>query len=82
MDLDAVVKSLEDMSNDNSVPKNIRKYTQQAADKLKDPNKDISVRINAAVSILDDLSNDPNLPVQTRTQIWHVASALETLSKK
>ncbi len=82
MDLDAVVKSLEDMSNDNSVPKNIRKYTQEAADKLKDPNKDLAVKINSAVSILDELSNDPNLPVQTRTQIWHVASALETLSKK
>lgn len=82
MDMDSVVKALEEMSNDNTVPKNIRKYTQEAAERLKDATKDVSVRINAAVSILDELSNDPNLPVPARTKIWHVASALETLSKR
>ena len=82
MELDSVVKMLEDLGDDNSVPKNIRRSTQEAADKLKDQTKEISVRINAAVSILDEVSNDPNLPIHARTKVWHIASALETLSKK
>ena len=81
MELDSVVQALEDLSEDNSVPKNIRKSTQEAAERLKDESRELSVRINAAVSILDELSNDPNLPIHARTQVWHVASALETLSK-
>ena len=82
MELGSLVKILEEISNDYSVPKNIRKFTQEAANKLKEEDKDLSVRINAAVSILDEVSNDPNLPIHARTQVWHVASALETLSKK
>jgi uncharacterized protein (UPF0147 family) len=82
MGLDSVVKILEDLGEDSSVPKNIRRSTQEAAQKLKDESKDVSVRINAAVSILDEVSNDPNLPVHARTQVWQIASELETLSKK
>jgi uncharacterized protein (UPF0147 family) len=82
MELNSVVEMLEDISNDGSVPRNIRSSTQEAAERLKDNSKDISVRINAAVSILDDVSNDPNLPVHARTKVWHIASTLETLSKK
>lgn len=82
MELDSAVEALDDLSNDNSIPKNIRKFTQEAADKLKDKSRDVSIRINAAVSILDEVSNDPNLPVHARTKLWHVASALETISKK
>lgn len=82
MELEAAIGILEQLSEDNSVPKNIRRATQMAAEKLKDQTKSISVRINAAVSLLDEVSNDPNLPVHARTQMWEVASSLETISKK
>ena len=78
MELDNVVQMLKDLSEDNSVPKNIRKSTAEAAERLMDDSKGLSVRINAVVSILDEISNDPNLPVHARTEMWKVASSLET----
>ena len=82
MELESAIKALEELSEDASVPRNIKRATQEAVDKLKETSKSVSVRINAAVSILDEISNDPNLPIHARTKMWHVASTLETLSKK
>lgn len=82
MELEAAIQKLEELNNDPSVPKNIKRATQEAADKLKDKSKAIGVRVNAATSILDEVSNDPNLPVHVRTEVWKIASALETVVKK
>ena len=82
MQLEATIKKLEELNSDPAVPKNIKRATQEAVDKLKDRSKGIAFRVNAAISILDEVSNDPNLPVHVRTEMWKIASALETAAKR
>ena len=78
MELEKVVENLEKLAGDYAVPSNVRKMLKEASDSLKDENEELSVRVNTAISLLDEASNDPNLARFTRTEIWSIASQLET----
>ena len=82
MDIEGMNKLLDEISEDRTVPRNIRSLVQEAKTDLNDEKKDMEVRINSAVSILDNVSNDPNIPIYTRTQIWNIVSILETMNKE
>jgi uncharacterized protein (UPF0147 family) len=82
MDIEGMNKLLDEISEDRTVPRNIRSLVQEAKTDLNDTQKDMEVRINSAVSILDNVSNDPNIPIYTRTQIWNIVSMLETMNKE
>ncbi len=82
MDIESMNKLLDEISEDRTVPRNIRSLVQEAKTDLNDAQKDMEVRINSAVSILDNVSNDPNIPIYTRTQIWNIVSMLETMNKE
>ncbi len=75
--LEDAISALESIAQDNSVPKNIRKHSQDILERLNNKEQSIQVRLNAAISVLDDMSNDPNIPVHTRTKLWQIASLLE-----
>jgi uncharacterized protein (UPF0147 family) len=77
-DIQAAIDSLSLISEDLTVPKNIRKAAGEAKARLERSEQAEKVRINAAISILDDVSNDPNIPYHTRTQVWQVAGLLES----
>lgn len=79
-ELDPIVGALEDIKEDNRVPKNIREGCEECMDILQDESEDFSVRVNSCVSILDEISNDPNIPMYTRTQVWNIVSMLEAIS--
>ncbi|MCJ7444077.1 MAG: UPF0147 family protein [Methanotrichaceae archaeon] len=64
---------------DDGVPRNIRRSAEKVRTILLDENIDDSIKAASAISILDEISNDPNIPLHTRTQIWNVASQLETI---
>ncbi len=66
------------ISEDRTVPKNIRENAKKSKDIL-DSKEDLTVRVDRAIQILDEVSDDPNLPAYTRTQIWSVVSALESI---
>jgi uncharacterized protein (UPF0147 family) len=82
MDIEGMNKLLDEISEDRTVPRNIRSLVQEAKTDLNDEKKDMEIRINSAVSILDNVSNDPNIPIYTRTQIWNIVSMLETMNKE
>jgi uncharacterized protein len=82
MEMDAIKGMLEELAQDNTVPKNIRLAVENARKGLDNENQDIAVRINHAISTLDEVSNDPNIPVYSRTQIWNVVSMLEVENEK
>ncbi|HKS59828.1 MAG TPA: UPF0147 family protein [Thermoplasmata archaeon] len=77
--LERVVSSLVQLSEDASVPRNIRRGAQSARDELTKARVAEDVRIASAVSVLDDLANDPNIPTHGRTAIWSIISNLESI---
>lgn len=79
MSLDNVVQQMKDMAEKDSTPSNVADLLNEAADELQDEDKDLSVRVNAASSLLDQVSNDPNIRQHTRTEIWNLASRVESL---
>lgn len=81
VNLETINRLLDEISEDRSVPRNIRNSVLEAKDHLNNDKNEIPVRVNSAVSILDEVSNDPNIPIYTRTQIWNIVSMLEVLNK-
>lgn len=76
-----VVYLLEELSQDSSVPKNVRKNAQDARTKLENQKTSLDIRCATAISMLDDISNDPNVPSHGRESLYTIISKLEALSK-
>lgn len=79
MSVDQVVDKMLDMADKDSIPSNVSEMLEEAANELQDEDRELSVRVNAASSILDQVSNDPNIRQHTRTEIWNLASQVESL---
>lgn len=77
--INGVTARMRDMAEENSLPSNVGDMLEEAAEELEKEDKDISVRVNTASSILDEISNDPNIRQHTRTEIWNLASQVESL---
>jgi len=75
-----VIDTLDNLAEDTSVPRNIRKGATDAKTRLMDTKNAMDVRATSAIIILDDLANDPNIPLHGRTLIWNIISQLEVLS--
>ena len=70
---------LNEVSNDTTTPRNIRRAAKTALDTLQMGDLSIGVRAANAISILDDISQDPNMPPYTRTKIWNIVSIIESI---
>ncbi len=77
--IEEVCEILEFITNENSVPRNIREAATESSELLKNEDEDQSVRISTVLGKLDEISNDPNIPVHARTLIWEVLSKLEAI---
>ena len=76
--LQRIVETLAQLSDDSSVPRNVRRGALSAKDELTKARNPLDVRIASAVYVLDDLANDPNIPTHGRTAIWTIVSSLES----
>lgn len=72
---------MRDIADNNSMPSNVTEMLEEAADTLEEGEDELSVRVNTAGSILDNISNDPNIKQHTRTEIWNLASKVESLEE-
>jgi len=79
-ELDRAIEMLTEIVHDSTVPKNIKDICSTTLVRLNNQEEKIHIRIGAAIGMLDELSQNTNLPAHTRTQIWEVASLLETAS--
>ncbi len=70
---------LKQISEDSSVPRNIRRAANEAIAVLENDTDSPAVRAQNAISMLDEPSQDPNCPNHARTKIWHVSSLLEPI---
>ena len=77
--INEVCEILNYISDNNTVPRNIREAASQSVDLLNDEEQDQSVKISTVLGKLDEISNDPNIPVHARTLIWEVLSKLEAI---
>ncbi|MCD6576065.1 MAG: UPF0147 family protein [Nanoarchaeota archaeon] len=69
---------LMQISEDRTVPRNIRESAKSAKEIL-DSQEELTVKVDRAIQILDEVSDDPNMPTYTRTQIWSIVSLLESI---
>lgn len=81
MSVENAIALLDEIINDRTVPKNIKKAAEESKNALKS-NEPPEVKLSTAISILDEISNDPNMPIYARTKIWNVVSILENERKK
>lgn len=78
--IEQIVNGLNMISEDNSIPRNIRRGADEVKQILYKSADPIDLRVASATSILDDLANDPNIPLHGRTLIWNIMSRLEELA--
>lgn len=74
-----ILSVLDELAEDSSVPRNIRKGAKESKKLILDENEDRDLRLASAIFILDELANDPNIPLHGRTLIWNIISQLETV---
>lgn len=77
--LSEAVQRLDRISQDRSVPRNIRRATTEAIEVLRDERSSYGVRSNKAISILNDVVNDINMPFPTRSEILLIVGLLEKI---
>ena len=75
--LKQIIDVLDQLADDTSVPRNIRRGANDAKDKLLKQDEALDVKAASAIFILDELANDPNIPLHGRTLIWNIISQLE-----
>lgn len=73
-----VIKALNELSQDNCVPKNIKDKIDKTAFFLAEK-CELSICIDRAKQEMDEIADDVNLPQFTRSQVWNISSMLEKL---
>jgi uncharacterized protein (UPF0147 family) len=74
----SILETLEELTGDDTIPRNVKAKLGDILSRLK-TDEDMSIKINKALNELDEISSDTNLQAYTRTQIWNIASLLESL---
>ena len=77
--LENVAAILDMLSEDTSVPRNIRKGAKDSKERLFGSKEALDLRCASVGSVLEDLANDPNIPLHGRTLIWNATSILESI---
>lgn len=78
-ELDEIVEMINQLQDDDCVPRNVKTRLLNACEALKCQGKAIPLRIDESLQELDEISEDTNIPVYTRTQIWNIVSRLEDI---
>lgn len=71
--------SLQQISDSNITPRNIRKIVKDSIMMLQDLKQSVSVRAANAISLLDEVGQDPNMPSFARVTLWSAVSELESI---
>ena len=73
-----VESMLNELKDDNSVPKNVRLKIDNVIALLNDKTE-MQIKVSKSLNELEEIADDVNLESYTRTQIWNVISALEKI---
>jgi len=77
--INQAIQLLEKVSEDTTIPRNIRRAATQSLEILRDPDPELSmaVKANNVIEILDEISLDPNCPAHARTALFQIITLLE-----
>lgn len=73
-----VADALKELTEDTTLPKNVKQKIDEIIDILLEQ-EDVSLRVNKALHELENVAEDRNLQAYSRTQIFNIISALETV---
>ena len=79
-DLDGVEYLMDNVINDNGVPRNIRKSVSDAKEAISKEGDEVNV--TSAIYLLDECLNDINMPMHSRSEIMEIISELERLKEE
>jgi uncharacterized protein (UPF0147 family) len=74
--------SLQQISDSNITPRNIRKIVKDSIIMLQDQKQSVAVRAANAISLLDEVAQDPNMPSFARVTLWSAVSELESIREQ
>ena len=77
--VEEAVALLEQIKEDSSVPRNIRKTAGTCVEILtsEDPEMELTIKASTAIEMLEECTQDPNCPLHTRTKVYYVLTRLE-----
>lgn len=78
MEINEILSVVSQIDQDSTVPKNVKIKIKEIISILQQ-DLDTAVKSSKILQELDDIADDPNIPTYTRTQIWSIVSALETV---
>ena len=79
MDIKAIIDMIDTMCQDTTISRNIRVILNEIkADLSKSNGEELSINIDSAIQKIENISLDPNVSSYVRTQIWNLASMLES----
>jgi hypothetical protein len=70
---------LKGMLQDRSVPRNIKRISQQAINIINTSDESPGIVASNVLYLVGDLSQDANIPFHSRTVIYRIISLLETI---
>jgi len=76
--MEELIEELITISEDDTIPKNVKIKLDCAICALKNDTVEESIRTSKALEELSDLSEDPNVPSYIRPQLWNIISQLES----
>lgn len=74
--LQNVIDLLQQMLEENTVPKNVRAKIDKTIELLQ-KDEEQKIKVSRAMHELEEISNDTNMQSDTRTQIFNIISVLE-----
>jgi uncharacterized protein (UPF0147 family) len=76
VDYEPIIRLLDEVMNDRTIPKNIRNVAESSKNILNNTETP-ELKISTAIHNMDEIINDPNMPIYARTKIWNIVSMLE-----
>lgn len=73
-----IIEALQELEEDNCVPKNIRQKINMTIQVLKQDGEN-RIKVSRALSELEEVTEDANMEPYTRMQLLNVVSLLESV---
>jgi uncharacterized protein (UPF0147 family) len=74
---DQVKEIIENIFEDQGVPKNVTSKLNVILDVIKNDDCDFYIKTDKIIQHLEEISEDSNIQAYVRTQLWNITSLLE-----
>ncbi len=78
MKVEEVLELVEEMLEDATLPRNVKRALQEVDETLKKEG-DVDVKVVKCIYTLEKVTEDQNILPHVRMQLWNVISALESV---